>query len=427
MTAKPDIKLVSSKPARLSKSKVATKAKAAQDSRNEGVEPICSEPDFSEFTENLDKAAHAAVARLTAGLSPAGLAGAISDWSLHLSSSPGKQLQLLQKGLKKSQRLASHIPSPFAPNDEAGPCITPLPQDHRFSSEGWQRWPFNYYYQSFLLNQQWWHNATTDVHGTTPQHEKVMEFLTRQILDIYSPSNYIMTNPDLLDRTIKSGGQNLVKGWSNLLEDMQRQSSGARPIGSEDFTVGKNLAVTPGKVVHRTRLMELIQYEPAGKHVHPEPILIVPAWIMKYYILDLSAQNSLVRYLTEQGFTVFMVSWTNPDLADRDMGMEDYRTLGVMEALDAVDAITDHQPVHAVGYCLGGTLLSIAAAAMARDGDDRLKSLTMLAAQVDFTEAGELMLFINESQVSFLEDLMWKQGYLESLANGRHVPAVALE
>ena len=241
-----------------------------------------------------------------------------------------------------------------------------------------------------------------------------MEFMTRQILDVVSPSNYVMTNPDLLDRTIKNSGQNLVDGWKNLLEDMQRQSSGAKPLGCENFKVGENLAVTPGKVVHRTRLMELIQYEPVGKEVYPEPILIVPAWIMKYYILDLSAQNSLVRYLTEQGFTVFMISWTNPDRTDRDMGMEDYRALGVMEALAAMDAITGQQPVHGVGYCLGGTLLSIAAATMARDGDDRFKSLTLLAAQVDFTEAGELMLFVNESQVTFLEDMMWKQGYLEA-------------
>ena len=361
-----------------------------------------------------DRALHAAVARYTAGVSPAAVVQAYLDWATHLTYSPGKRMQLMDKAIRKAVRFGNYVGRYAIEGGKTECCIEPLPQDHRFTDESWQKWPFSFIYQAFLLQQQWWHNATTGIRGVSKRHEEMVEYASRQILDTVAPSNFPLTNPEILLHTIGSGGLNLAKGWQNLIEDAERAFSGKRPIGSENFVVGRDVAITPGKIVYRNRLIELIQYAPATATVRPEPILIVPAWIMKYYILDLSPQNSLVKYLTDQGFTVFMISWKNPGPEDRDLGLEDYRTLGVMSALDVVNSIVPNQKVHAVGYCLGGTLLSIAAAAMARDGDDRLATKTLFAAQTDFSEAGEIMLMIDESQIAFLEDMMWEQGFLDS-------------
>jgi polyhydroxyalkanoate synthase len=362
----------------------------------------------------IDRSLHATIARLTFGLSPAALSKAYFDWATHLAVSPGKRLQLIDKATRKAIRFANYAFHAAAEGGKTSCCIEPLPQDRRFEGADWQKSPYNLMYQAFLLQQQWWHNATTGVRGVSKQHENMVEFVSRQLLDMVSPSNFLITNPEVLRQTVSKGGMNLVAGWRNFVEDWERSISGKKPVGTEDFEVGRDVAITPGKVVYRNRLIELIQYAPATGKVRPEPVLIVPAWIMKYYILDLTPHNSLVKYLTEQGYTVFMVSWKNPSPDDRDLSLDDYRRLGVMAALDAVGKIVLERKVHAVGYCLGGTLLSIAASAMARDGDDRLQSVTLLAAQTDFTEAGELMLFINESQVAFLEDMMWEQGFLDA-------------
>lgn len=370
------------------------------------------DPDLpiSEPSEGLDRWLHAQVGKATAALSPAALMLAALDWGAHLAMSPAKQSQLVHKAWRKNWRLALYLMRTL--QGDTTPCIEPLPQDKRFAAPAWQTWPFNVLSQSFLLTQQWWHNATTDVRGVARHHEDVVSFAARQWLDMFSPSNFVATNPLVLERTAATLGGNLAAGAANMWDDWYRMQAGRNPAGTEAFRVGVNLAVTPGQVVLRNELVELIQYTPSTPKVHPEPIVIVPAWIMKYYVLDLQPQDSLIKYLVDQGHTVFCVSWKNPGPAERDFGMEDYLRLGVFEPLKAVNAIVPGQKAHAVGYCLGGTLLAIAAAAMARDNDDRLATLTLLAAQTDFSEPGEIGLFIDDSQVTFLEDIMFDRGYL---------------
>ncbi|PTM40649.1 alpha/beta fold hydrolase [Bosea sp. 124] len=361
----------------------------------------------------IDRMREALGAQLSGGLSPTALALAFFDWSAHLAAAPGKRSELAWKAARKTGRLMSHLAA-CGLGAGAPACIDPLPGDDRFRSEAWSQYPYNVWSQSFLLTQQWWHNATHEVPGVTPHHEDVVAFAARQLLDMVSPANSPFTNPEVVAKTVEAGGANLVSGFRNWIEDAARQAAGEPPLGAEDFVVGRDVAATQGKVVLRNHLIELIQYAPTTETVQAEPILIVPAWIMKYYILDLSPQNSLIRYLVAQGHTVFCVSWRNPTAADRDLGLDDYRQLGVIAALDAIAAILPDRKIHAAGYCLGGTLLAIAAAAMARAGDARLASLTLLAAQTDFTEPGELALFIDHSQVRLLESMMWNRGYLAS-------------
>jgi polyhydroxyalkanoate synthase len=362
-----------------------------------------------------DRALHAMLARLSGGISPAALLLAYTDWLVHLAWSPQRQIEISQAALVDAGRFVEAAKNFFSPEQGPWSLIKPQPQDRRFDRPEWQQPPFNLMAQAFLLGQRWWHDATTGVRGVAKQNEAIVEFAVRQMLDVLSPSNFAATNPEVLRKSFESGGANFVRGWQNFCNDWTRMAAaGLGPVKAGDFVVGESVATSRGKVVFRNELIELIQYYPTTEKVHPEPILVVPAWIMKYYILDLSPQNSLVKYLTSQGFTVFMISWRNPDAADRDIAFDDYRKLGVAAALDQIGAIVPGQQVHALGYCLGGTLLSIAAATMARDGDDRLKSITLLAAQTDFTEAGELTLFINESQVAFLEDMMWERGVLDT-------------
>jgi len=366
-----------------------------------------------EVAQTWDRMFNAAMAKSTAGLDPRVILLAYLDWWVKLAWSPGTHARLTEKAMRKWARIGLFLAQRIG-DREPQRVIEPLPQDKRFRDPAWRKWPYNLLSQSFLLTQQWWANATTGVPALSREHKNMVTFVTRQLLDMVAPSNFAWTNPEVRQATLREGGANLVRGWRNFADDWQRALTGRKPAGTERFEPGKSVAVSPGKVVYRNHLIELIQYAPTTSDVYAEPVLIVPAWIMKYYILDLSPHNSLVRYLVEQGHTVFMISWRNPTEEDRDLGMDDYRRLGVLDALDAIGNIVPDTRVHAVGYCLGGTLLAIAAAALARDGDERLQTITLLAAQTDFNEAGELMLFMSEAQVSFLESMMWDRGVLDT-------------
>tara|TARA_R110000868_G_scaffold411515_1_gene704935 strand:+ start:2960 stop:4750 length:1791 start_codon:yes stop_codon:yes gene_type:complete len=359
----------------------------------------------------IDRAVHAGVARMTAGLAPSMFAEAWMDWAVHLAVSPGKQLELFEEFTRGAQAIWSQAITGKAMRGKAKEAPD---GDRRFAGEAWRRPPFHLWSQAHQQAWAWWQQAVTGVHGVAAPHENLMAFATGLAVDAVSPSNFAATNPEVIAATLDQRGRNLLRGAQHLSEDIARKFGAEPPQRLPHFTLGRTLAATPGKVVFRNELIELIQYAPQTETVRPEPILIVPAWIMKYYILDLSQTNSLVKYLVQQGYTVFILSWKNPDAEDRGLGMEDYRQLGVLEAVDAVQAITGAGQIHAVGYCLGGTLLAIAAAAMARDGDARLASVTLLAAQVDFTEAGELRLFISSSEVTLIEDMMAQTGYLTS-------------
>ena len=366
----------------------------------------------SDALEEIDRMTNIALGQFTGGVSPASLAMAYLDWMVHLGSSPGKQFQLAAKATRKAMRLGSYALT-SAITGKAEPCIEPLHGDHRFDHPGWQRFPYNVIYQGFLLNQQWWHNATTDVRGVSKHSQAAVSFTARQILDMTAPCNIPFLNPEIAEATINERGANLARGATNYREDIKRSLRDEPPAGAEAFRVGKNLAITPGKVVYRNHLIELIQYAPATDTVQREPVLMQSAWMMKHYILDLSPHNSLVKYLVDRGHTVYMVSWLNPGPEHRNLGMEDYRKHGTLAAVEVISEMQPGRKIHAAGYCLGGILLTITAAAMARDGDHRLASVTLFTTMTDFTEVGEINVFMDASEVTLLEDMMWQKGYLD--------------
>lgn len=359
-------------------------------------------------SDDIDRLIRGSFGFLAGGQSPWAVLQAWEDWAFHIAISPARQGELLSRAAAAASTLSAQALTARDPETWA---FRPSSDDHRFRDPAWRRAPFSVFAQAQLAAEALWRDATTGVHGVSEPHAAQVAFLGRLALNALAPVNFAWTNPEVVERAWRTGGLNFALGG---MSDLIRVAHGAPLSGLEVFKVGETVAATEGEVVFRNDLMELIQYAPRTAEVRAEPILIVPAWIMKYYILDLSPSNSLVRYLLDQGFTVFIISWRNPGPEHRDASFEDYRRRGVMAALDVVARIAPGEQIHAAGYCLGGTLLAIAAAALNRDGDDRLASLTLLAAQTDFEEAGELMLFIDESQLALLEDMMHVQGYLDA-------------
>lgn len=363
-------------------------------------------------TQRLDRVLHASTAPWTGSLSPVSLALAWADWAWHLGVSPGRQMDLAARAVQ-----LGHDTLRFAAGHADDHPAGEADEDPRFRHPDWTQWPFNVFRHGFRNQEAFWREAAS-LPGMTAHHADVTQFFARQWLGMLTPANWLATNPVVLRDALESGGAHLAQGTKHWLQDVTGQHE---PL-PDTHVVGRDVAVTPGEVVHRNHLIELIRYAPQTAKVHPEPVFIVPSWIMKYYILDLSPHNSLVRYLVQQGHTVYMLSWRNPDAADQDLSMDDYLQLGIHDALEALGALHGTKAgVHAMGYCLGGTLLAIAAAAIGRNGVNgngfgrglpRLASLTLLAAQTDFSEPGELGLFIDESQVGYLDEITRGQGYL---------------
>jgi len=298
----------------------------------------------------------------------------------------------------------------------AEPFVEPAQGDKRFRHEDWhEHFLFDYVKQSYLIAARWLHDQVGSVEGMDEHTKKKVDFFTRQYIDALAPSNFALTNPEVFRETIATGGQNLVRGLHNLLDDIER-GNGQLKISMTDtkaFELGVNIATTPGQVVFQDDLMQLIQFDPATKKQWQRPLLIVPPWINKYYILDLREKNSFIRWATQQGFTVFVVSWVNPDAKLAHKDFEDYLQEGTLAAIDAIEKATGEKSVNVIGYCLGGTLLAATLGYMAAKKDKRIASATFMTALIDFTAAGELEVFIDEAQVAALEKKMAERGYLE--------------
>ncbi len=315
--------------------------------------------------------------------------------------------QHMQLWQSASQRLAGQ---------PAEPVVKPEKSDRRFRHPEWDANAlFDFIKQSYLITSRWLVDTMAAVQGVDPPTAKKLDFYTRQIADAFAPSNFLWTNPEVLQETLDSRGENLLRGLKNFRRDLD-QGKGRLKIRMSDptaFELGRNIATTPGKVVFQNELIQLIQYAPATAEVYARPLLIISPWINKYYILDLTPEKSFIRWMVERGYTVFVVSWVNPDKRLAGKGFDDYLTEGVLAAVDAVERATGSPEINAVGYCISGTLLAAVLAFMAASGDERIKAATLLTTQVDFSEPGDVQVFIGERQIENLDRMMEEQGYLD--------------
>jgi polyhydroxyalkanoate synthase len=350
---------------------------------------------------------------------PLNIGSAFIEMTTRLMSDPQKlfeaQVSLWQDYMTLWQTTARRMMG-----EPAEAVIQPSPGDRRFKDEAWQdNQVFDFIKQSYLLTARWLQSTVNDVNGLDTKTSQKVDFYTRQFVDAMAPSNFAMTNPEVLRTTAESGGENLVKGLQHLLEDLERGKGKlqVRMTDLDAFEVGRNLAVTPGKVMFQNSLMQLLQYEPVTEQVAKRPLLVIPPWINKYYILDLKPANSLIKWLTEQGHTVFVISWVNPDEKLASEAFGDYMQAGPLTALDVIEKLTGEKSANVIGYCLGGTLLASTLAYLtAKKQQARIASATFLTTMVDFADAGELAVFVDEEQLVSLEQRMSQHGYLEGSA-----------
>jgi polyhydroxyalkanoate synthase len=346
---------------------------------------------------------------------PLNIAGAFFEMTAKLMVDPTRlvqaQVSLWNDYMRLWQRTAERLMGGHTP-----PIIETPKSDKRFKDAAWEENAvFDYIKQSYLLSARFLQQTVKDVDGLDDKTAKKVEFYTRQFVDAMAPSNFVMTNPEVLRTTIDSGGENLIKGLNNMLEDLERGKGqlAVKMTDLDKFKLGENLAITPGKVIYQNDLMQLLQYSPTTENVRRRPLLIIPPWINKFYILDMRPTNSFIRWAVAQGHTVFVISWVNPDEKLALKEFEDYMDEGPLAALDAIEQATGEREVNVIGYCIGGTLLAATLAYMARRGDRRFASATYFTTMVDFAESGELSVFIDEEQIQALESRMAEHGYLE--------------